>query len=634
MQQPHAINKDELKALLETHFPETIQDGELNIDLLKQAFEGEYNENDNEAYGLQWRGKAQAKRIAMSHSKGTLIPKATYPKTPPSGAGGLPFNQHLLIEGDNLEVLKILQRSYAGKVKMIYIDPPYNTGNDFVYKDSFADPLRAYLKEGSNLLVSNNAANSRFHADWLSMMYPRLRAAKSLLREDGVIFVSIDDNEVHNLRILMNEVFGESNFIEMFSWVKTSTAPALSYKSRKTIEYIICFEKNRNTNKYKGELLDGGDQPLLNSGNKRRVLHFPKDKVFFKLDREYKAGVYERVRLVDDIIVSNGYANIDFSLEGEFKWTQENLNKEIENGTTFIMKSEKLSIRFIKNEDEEGYKAPTNLIKDKYVSPVINKENSRVGTNEEASSEIENLFGARLFDFPKPVSLLKHIVNFCVEPNDLILDFFAGSGTTAHAVMELNAEDGGNKRSISIQMPEALDEKSEAYKAGYRTIFDITQTRLQKVCDKLKAEKGYETGFLTFSLSASSLAEWIPPQNELKPVRDLFAQRAESSLAPEWKVENVINELRLLKGFPLHLPAQRVGEFTENEVWEIYDSEKEAGLLICLDSQITEKTCEQILLHRAGKARDAYKFIARDEAFAGKDELKITFADRAHIETI
>ena len=269
--------------------------------------------------------------------------------------------ENLYIEGDNLEVLKLLQESYLGKVKMIYIDPPYNTGNDFIYRDDFKQTQQEYeeqaglFDEEENRLFKNTETNGRFHSDWCSMMYKTFMISKNLLSNDGVIFISIGVEELVNLKKICDEVFGEKNFIEIFSWVKTSTPPSLDGK---TNEYILCYEKKKNEIKYNAELLDGGDQPLLNTGNSIKILNFPKDKVEFA-KQAFVDGIYEpyqtdRVRLLDRIEIINGKSLNDFRLEGEFKWSQEFLNDEINKGTTFIIKSKLLSIRFIRVE--EGFK--------------------------------------------------------------------------------------------------------------------------------------------------------------------------------------------------------------------------------------------------------------------------------------
>ena len=378
----------------------------VNFDTLRQLLGDDTVEDAPEAYEFNWVGKREARAKVLRPINKTLRPVK-------EDSVDWDNTQNLYIEGDNLEVLKLLQKSYLGKVKMIYIDPPYNTGNDFVYHDDSSrsqeeeDLAAGNIDELGNRYRKNTDSNGRFHSEWCSMIYARLMVARSLLTEDGVIFISIGVEEFATLKSICNEVFGENNFVEVFSWVKTSTPPSLAVKSRKTNEYILCYEKNKNNIKYNGELLDGGDQPLLNTGNAESVLTFPKDKVIFK-PKAFPNGVYEpyckdRVSLLDRIEIIEGKATTDFRLKGEFKWTQSFFDEEVKNGTTFIIKTDNLSVRFIR--EGEGYKRPTNFIKEKITSPVIDKPGVGVGTNETASSYLTSLMdGKNVFSYPKPVS--------------------------------------------------------------------------------------------------------------------------------------------------------------------------------------------------------------------------------------
>lgn len=445
----------------------------VDFHVLRQLLGDSAVEDAAEAYQFNWVGKQEARREAAKSITKTLRPV-------PEDSVDWDNTQNIYIEGDNLKALKLLQKSYLGKVKMIYIDPPYNTGNDFVYHDDFKQSQSEYdeaagnVDEEGNRLVSrgkgnslddafkkNTDSNGRFHSDWCSMIYSRLMIARSLLTEDGVIFISIGVEELTTLKSICDEVFGEKNFIEVFSWVKTSTPPSLAVKSRKTNEYILCYERCKNNIKYNGELLDGGDQPLLNSGNAIAELYFPKDKVYFKNGKfpngKYPAFCKDRVELLDDIEIKDGYSLSNFRLKGEFKWTQQFLDEEIAKGTTFIIKSDNLSIRFIR--EGEGYKRPTNFIKEKYTSPIVDKSSCGVGTNENASSQLQDLMdGKNVFSYPKPVSLIKHLTNFVCKENDIVMDFFSGSATTAEAVMSFNDEKETNLKYILVQLQENLDE--------------------------------------------------------------------------------------------------------------------------------------------------------------------------------
>lgn len=389
----------------------------VNFDVLRQLLGDATVETGDEFYQFSWPGKAEARREAARSIRKTLRPY-------PSESVNWDTTQNLYIEGDNLDVLKLLQKSYMGKVKMIYIDPPYNTGNDFIYNDNFAQSAEQHDKEQGdtdelgNRYRKNLDTKGRFHSDWCSMIYSRLLIARCLLTENGVIFISIGVEELDNLQKICNEIFGADNFIEVFSWVKTSTPPSLATKSRKTNEYILCYEKNKSSIKYNGVALDGGDAPLLNSGNPITVLEFDKDKVFFKPSKFpnglYKAHCKNRVELLDDIEIVDGYATTNFRLKGEFKWSQDFLKAEIEDGTTFIIKSDEFSIRFIRAG--EGYKRPTNFIKENILTPLIDKPNNGVGTNENASSHLNSIMdNTDVFSYPKPVSLIKYLTNFIIR---------------------------------------------------------------------------------------------------------------------------------------------------------------------------------------------------------------------------
>ena len=356
-----------------------------------------------------------------------------------------------------------------------------------MYKDNFnftSEDLQTKLsisEDQANKILDLTKRGSASHSAWLMFMASRLQLTKDLLTDDGVIFISIDNNEYANLKLLCDTIYGEENFIEMFSWVKTSTPPSLSTKSRKTNEYILCYEKLRNDYKYLGDILDGGDQPLLNTGNAIRTLKFPRELVYFSNPRmrgiiepytsEKGVTLHKRININED-----GYSDTDIILSGEFKWTEEFLHNEVENGTTFIIKSDKLSIRFIR--DKEGYKRPTNFIRETIISPTINKVDNDVDTNESASKVLEALMGDKVFSFPKPVSLIKYLINFIIQPNDIVLDFFSGSATTGHAIMERNATEEDSLQYILVQLPEDLD-------YNYASASSDDKKKIKKVLDFL-----------------------------------------------------------------------------------------------------------------------------------------------------
>lgn len=617
-------NIEQLKQL----FPEVFKEGKIDWEEL-QATLGEHIETENERFNFTWNGKSMARREAQKPSTGTLRPC-------PEESVDWENTQNLYIEGDNLEVLKLLQKSYHQKVKMIYIDPPYNTGKDFVYKDNYKDNLSNYLEltgqtdADGKKLNTNSDASGRYHSNWLNMMYPRLKLARNLLKEDGVIFVSIGVEEVSNLKSILNEIFGEDNFVEIFSWVKTSTPPALSTKSRKTNEYILCYEKNKSSQKYNGEKLSGGDQPLLNSGNSIRRLCFPKNVLYFKEDKfpngKYLKGKPDRVELVNDINLIDGYSLEDVYLEGEFKWTQEFLDNEIENGTTFIIKSDKLSLRFIRNE--EGFKRPTNFIKENIFSPIINKPENQVGTNENASSYLNKLMGGDFFDYPKPVSLIKYLANFTCEQNDLIIDFFSGSATTGESIIRYNADNETKLNYILVQLPEELHlrnaiDSNDRKKTNHAIEFlnsigkplnvsEIAKERLKRAMNKIAEEnpekaKDLDLGFKVFKLDSSNIHSWDPETKDLES----YLNGMIDNLKTDRSEYDILFEILLKYGLDLTIPI------SEHQVEDVTVYNVGSGaLLVCLADGITVQIAEGIAQIKEEQKPEFCRVVFKDNGFA------------------
>lgn len=349
-----------------------------------------------------------------------------------------------IIHGDNLEALKSLLPEYEGRIKCIYIDPPYNTGNEkWVYNDNVNDPkIKKWLGE----VVGKQGEDLSRHDKWLCMMYPRLKLLHKLLADYGVIFISIDDNELANLKQLCDEIFGANNFIDFFSWVKTETPANLSYKTKKSVEYIVCYQKSKNDIKFRGlEKESKSSNGLMNQTNAIKELIFPANIVDTGLkDGVYKAGSYGTdsydIQLLEDVQVKNGIFITPVKLQGKFKWSQSNLDKEISNGTRISIRT----IAFSPSYEKASYEpeVPWNII----------NRNFGVDTNEVASTLLTTIFGEKTFDFPKPVTLISYLANFINNKDAIILDSFAGSGTTAHAVLNLNKKDGGNRKFILVEM--------------------------------------------------------------------------------------------------------------------------------------------------------------------------------------
>ncbi|MFV0212146.1 site-specific DNA-methyltransferase [Empedobacter falsenii] len=483
-----------------------------NLEKLKQAFphcfdkngdfdfakfKAELDSNDiniaKEGYSLDWLGKSYA-RVLASDAATTLLKEDEIHNAKPENAN----SQNLLIKGDNLEVLKHLSNAYYEKVKMIYIDPPYNTGDDFVYNDDRKftakqlQDLAGVSEDEAKRILEFTQSNSNSHSAWLTFMYPRLYIAKQLLKDDGVIFVSIDDNEVAQLRLLMDEVFGEENFVGQWNWFKSATPPNLSKKIKKNIEYILAFQKGNNNDYFKGLKKESkSDDGITKPQNTLKQLIFKSGILNTSLaDGTYKKGVYGTDKypneLLNDLIVEDGKNKNEVIFQNRFTWTQDKLNEEIANQTRInLSKSLVLSIKKADYKPE----VPPNFI----------DKNVNVDTTENAGRALTQIFGKeKVFDYPKPVSLIKYLINFLpITNDDLILDFFAGSGTTAHAVMQLNAEDGGNRQFILVQLPELIDLKKN--KTAYDfvkdelgvtppTIFEITKERIIRAANQINAE--------------------------------------------------------------------------------------------------------------------------------------------------
>lgn len=617
-------NIEKIKALFPNAVTEVLRDGKptfaVDFDVLKQELSAVLIDDKEERYQFTWPDKKKSILLANSPISATLRPCK-------EESVDFDNTQNLYIEGDNLDVLKLLQETYLGKIKMIYIDPPYNTGNDFVYNDDFAEGADDYIANSGqyddqgNRLVQNTESNGRFHTDWLNMIYPRLKVAKDLLSEDGVIFISIDDNEQENLRKICDEVFGEVNFSAQFLWTKTSTPPSLSYKCRKTVEYIICYEKNTNTNRYFGSMLNGGDAPLLNTGNPNKVLVFPIGSVRFNYlsNGIVNKGIYDRVELLEDVIVENGINANEFSMNGEFKWGQSMLNTEVSNGTYFLVKTNKLSIRFQRPFDDSSYKTPNN-----YLNLELNKEIG-IGTNESAIKDLAYLNMEKLFDFPKPVSLLKYLINMIAkfDKNAIILDFFSGSATTAHAVMQLNAEDGGNRKFIMVQLPEKCDEKSEAYKAGYKNICEIGKERIRRAGKKIKEEsplttQNLDTGFRVLKLDSSNMKDVYYRPEEYNQG---FLSSMEDNIKEDRTPLDLLFQVMLELGKPLSAKIEEA-EISGKHVFIVDEND----LIACFDSNVTEEVVKAIAQKKPLYAVFRDNSLESDAANANLDQIFATYS--------
>lgn len=595
----------------------------IDVEALK-AHVGDIAENERERYQFTWPGKQRARAEAIRPISKTMRPC-------PEESVNWDTTENLYIEGDNLDALKILRETYAGKIKMIYIDPPYNTGHDFVYNDSFARTAEeeraesgAFDEEGNVLDAAykvNNESNGKFHSDWCSMMYPRLVLARDLLSEDGVLYLSIDDNELTNLKAMCDTVFGGSCHTATFLWAKTSTPGSLSNKSRKTVEYVLLYERRADSKRLYGSDLDNADNPLLKKSNPLKRIMFPRHSVhfLFKKSGVVSAGLYENGNLLYDVTICDGLNDDPFCFECHSTWTQDKVEKEIRSGTFFIAKTEKLALRFQRREST-GYKTPNNLLNS---MPVISGKQG-IGTNESASAELESLGIGGIMSYPKPESLIRFLVNsVCKFDRDaIVLDFFSGSATTAHAVMQLNAEDGGNRKFIMVQLPEVCDEKKEAAKAGYKNICEIGKERIRRAGAKIAAEvedsnaqlklgeepkKVPDIGFRVLKIDSSNF-------EDVKRTPDAIQQNQLSGLADNLKTDRTPEDI-LFQLFPqFQIPYTASVEKLDICGKAVYSVDDDA-LLACFDREVSEDVI------RAMAEREPSRAVLRDASFVGDDAL-------------
>jgi adenine-specific DNA-methyltransferase len=619
---------------LRSVFPECFSENKLDIDKLLSLC-GEYIDNDFEKYKFEWKGKADCLRLAQKRSTGTLRPCR-------SESVNWDTTQNLYIEGDNLEVLKLLQTAYYRKVKMIYIDPPYNTGNDFVYADDFADPMARYKEITQQTTKSNPETMGRYHTNWLNMMYPRLRLAANLLRDDGVIFISIDDAELYNLKKICDEVFGEENYVATLVYDKNRKNDAkyfsvgheymlVYFKSAVTIQEMgIVFRATKEgVDEVKEEFqrlraLYNDDWVKVNEGLKALYASWPADdprKSLARFTRVDEKGPYR-----DDGDIrwpGSGGPKYDVIHPKTGKpckvpdagWrfpSHSRMQEEIEAGRVVFGMDETTLPRIRRNMFES----------DKQVMRSVTFSYAQTAT-----LEFTKLFdNKRVFENPKSVDDIKKLVEYVTEKNDsdIILDFFSGSATTAHAVMQLNAEDGGNRRFILVQLPELCDEQSEAYKAGYKNICEIGKERIRRAGKKILEEHTQVTmaegnppldvGFRVFKLDTSNLKTWdaTPIENEQL---NLLYQRMNSMIhrvKPERTDLDMIYEIMLKLGVPLTYP---VAPFSINNK-AVYGVGEDCLLLVCLAENVRPEDVEQMTEYAPAKIIISRDSFADDTAMA------------------
>jgi adenine-specific DNA-methyltransferase len=605
------ITNDNLQKL-RSIFPQFVKDGEIDFDSLEEFFARKGFLAGDEKYGLSWAGKSKAFDDLRRPAFGTLVPQKELSKD-------WDTTENIFIEGENLEVLKLLQKHYAnpGKIKMIYIDPPYNTGKDFIYKDNFTQDISDYYEatgqtKGGIKMTANTEKNGRYHSDWLTMMYPRLFLARNLLQDDGVIFVSIDDNEVANLRLIMDEIFGEENFVANFIWHSSTGGGIRSRFANQSHQYILCYAKNViKTETFYAPLSDEAKKQY----KKEDINGLYREKDFAWKNSSWGTNQKYFIECPDGEKVrpKDGYL---------YRFIESTFQESLKKGVVVFKKGRNSPL-----VNESGAQSSWNIYIKKYLgdgtgapSSVIPRE--MVGINNEGTTEVNELFGKNIFESPKNVRLIRYLLSLMDGDDAYVLDIFSGSGTTAHSVMALNAEDGGNRKYISVQIPEETEKESEARKAGYKTIADIARERIRRAGEKI--DKG-DIGFKSFSLFSSNYRYWKPITKESDPKAFLVQEKLfiEHPLVENFSEDSLLREIALKEGFDLNvkIESKKSGKLSYFQI-----SDPDRIMFVCLALKLSEEDVESIKL-----PKDSI-FVCFDNAL--NDSLKVDLLRDFLVKTI
>ena len=580
-------NFKKLAALFPNAVTETIDENGVVVraidkDVLMQEISCTVVDGNEERYQFTWPDKKKSVLLANAPINKTLRPCR-------EESVDFDTTENLYIEGDNLEVLKLLQETYLGKIKVIFIDPPYNTGGDFLYDDNFAQSAEEYISisgqydNDGNRLVKNFDSNGRFHTDWLNMMYPRLRLAKDILSDDGVIFISIDDNEVENLKKICCEVFGQSNFIANIVWQHSIQPKGYLGTFSVHHNHILCFSKSNNFELGSFERTAEDNKAYSNPDND------PKGPW---RSGDVRNALY-RPNLIYDIISPSG--KVIKPCENGWRWSKETAQEKLRTGEIIFSKDETRIIRKIYLSTLEG-RAPETIW--------FGKD---VGTTREAMTELKKLFNKPPFDTPKPTGLIKKLLRLVQDNEYIVLDFFSGSATTAHAVMQLNAEDGGKRKFIMVQLPEETDEKSEAYKAGYKNICEIGKERIRRAGAKIKEEagltvQGLDIGFRVLKCDTSNMKDvYYSPTDFDMNLLNMMADNIKEDRTPEDLLFQVMLDLGVLL-------SSKIEETTiaGKKVFDVADG----FLIACFDKDVNDETIKAIA------QKQPYYFVMRDSSMA------------------
>ena len=619
---------DERRTELLALFPEArTEGGKIDFDRLRLAL-GETVDVGKERYGMNWPGKADCFRTIQIPSVGTLRPA-------PQESVNFDTTENLIIEGDNLEVLKLLQKSYLGKIKMIYLDPPYNTGNDFIYPDNYAESLETYLAYTGQVdakgkkFGTNTDSDGRFHSKWLNMMYPRLYLARNLLRADGVIFVSIDDQEVDNLRGVLNEIFGAENFIAQMIWEGAFKNDARQIGTNH--EYVVVFGRNRNALPSQWSVSKEGVEPVLEEVARLRAEYgdnydAASDALagWFKAMKATPSFAHRRFRYIDKI---GAYKEDDPTAPGGRRIDLVNpktgkiLPLRPNRGWVFDQ------VRFgqMVNDGRITFVTDNSIMVRRYLheTDAVTPQSVFYQPARSASERLTRLMGGKFFDFPKDEAVLQTFIEMATKdtPDAIVLDFFAGSGSTAHAVVNQNQIDQGNRRFVLVQLPEKCAPESEAAKAGYGSIADVCKARVRKVfksldartADQLSLEHQQEAsrGFRVFKLAESNFSAWDSSLSRDAPTLQQQLALHVDHIRQARTNDDILYELLLKSGFPLTTPVEK-----KTVKGKTIYSAAGGALVICLDRALT------LDVIRAIADMKPERVVCLDEGFAGNDQLK------------
>jgi len=607
----HALT-DERKEELLRLFPEIrTEGGKIDLERLKLVL-GETVDIGKERYGMNWPGKADCFKTIQSPSMGTLRPC-------PEESVNFETTDNMIIEGDNLEVLKLLQKSFIGKIKLICTDPPYNTGNDFIYPDNYTESLQTYLEYTGQVdsqgkkFGTNTEADGRFHSKWLNMMYPRLYLLRNLLKDDGVILLNIDDNEVDNLKKMCSEIFGEENFLAQLIWNLRSGSQAGHFTG--SHQYLLCYAREKASLSYfedkSGGEIKHGALKKISSANPASEINFPKGIDFEGDEAEFRGelGNSERQYISGKMIFRNGKLAEPVTIKAG--WAMKNqILSWLEGKETFDSKGQRVSRFYFNRQGILWYEKERGTIHPKTVLP------DEVGNTKTGSDELESLLNERILDFPKPSSLIRFFIELITRPKDIVLDIFAGSGTAAHAVLDQNRKDGGNRKFILVQLPEPTGRED------YPTIADICKERVRRVINNLNKEdegklpfggdKKPDRGFRVFKLDESSFKTW----NANIPKGDVDALNRQLELHIDHiregrTTEDILYEILLKSGFPLTTPVEKL-TIEGKSVFSAVGG----AFFICLERKLT------LELIRAMAKKKPERVVFLDEGFAGNDQLK------------